>query len=647
MIYFNVCAIVILLILAFSTFFRKMANGTTGHLFVTLLAVSMGTVLCDTLSITMDNHAVYRPEIVTAASNGIRYAAHYCYLCLRSLITPVYIVYLISLTDTWHKLRKGRTMKLLLTVPYILIIAAMVINLFNSSLFYFNTDQSYTRGPIFPLLYVCAAIYMTYGFVYVMKYKKLFSLDKLVSLYAIFPLNLAAVLIQWFYPGVQIEMFASAIALLLITIIVQRPEEIIDSTTGLRKYSAYADDMKRNFANAKHVNIILINIANYSSLMEMMGYDNANEMLISISERLNNLNKELKTEADIYYLDRGRFRFVLNSSYKKLTEKAAGMINRSFKESLMLGHMELNLITYVCVARCPADINDFKALMSFGANLHEKYPFSGNVLNASELLKTNRFAISDELDAIIENAIANHKFKVYYQPIYSVEKNKFVSAEALLRLIDDKHGFIPPDVFITAAEKSGAIHRIGDFVLEEVCRFISGKDFESLGLEYIEINLSVAQCMQANLADRVLEILEKYNVSPSKINLEITETAANYAQNIMTSNLNKLIEAGISFSLDDYGTGYSNIKSVASLPLSIVKLDKTFVDEENNPRMWIVLQNTIKMLKDMDMHIVAEGVETKQLVEKFASLNCEYIQGYYYSKPIPEQEFVEFMRNAC
>lgn len=163
-------------------------------------------------------------------------------------------------------------------------------------------------------------------------------------------------------------------------------------------------------------------------------------------------------------------------------------------------------------------------------------------------------------------------------------------------------------------------------------------------MQYIEINLSVAQCMQADLADKILQIMKRYGVTSDKINLEITETAASYSQNIMMENLEKLTREGIEFSLDDYGTGYSNIKSVASLPIKIVKLDKTFVDSENNPRMWTVLKNTIKMLKDMNMHIVVEGVETEGLVKKFTDLNCEYIQGYYYSRPIPESDFVAFMR---
>ena len=114
----------------------------------------------------------------------------------------------------------------------------------------------------------------------------------------------------------------------------------------------------------------------------------------------------------------------------------------------------------------------------------------------------------------------------------------------------------------------------------------------------------------------------------------------------MAENIEQLNASGISFSLDDYGTGYSNIQRVSSLPLKIVKLDRTFVNAEDNPKLTIVLENTVKMLKDMEMQIVVEGVETEQLVKRFTDMECEYIQGYYYSKPIPKKEFIEFMYKA-
>ena len=441
-------------------------------------------------------------------------------------------------------------------------------------------------------------------------------------------------------------MFAASLSMLMLTMVVQRPEEIIHSITGTKRFEAYTSDVKLAYTNKKHINVIMVNPSNYTSIQKVIGYDAANRLLKCVAERIDKTCKTCKVDADIYYLDRGRFRIVLSHNNKKKTEELAEQINTALKSEFDLNEFDLSLRAYVCVVRLPEEINNFSELMRFGSTVHETVPYSGNVLYASDILNKSRVTYSDQLDNIIEKAIVNKNFKVYYQPIYSVAEERFTTAEALLRLIDDEYGFIPPDVFITAAEKSGAIHRIGDYVLEEVCRFIASDEFKKLGLDYIEINLSVAQCMQKDLCDKVLDIVKKYNVSTSQINLEITETAANYAQDVLTENLQKLTEAGISLSLDDYGTGYSNIKRVASLPLTIVKLDKTFVNEVDDPRMWIVLKNTIKMLKEMDIQIVVEGIETEKLKDKFSALKCEFIQGYYFSRPLPEQDFSIFILNA-
>ena len=204
-------------------------------------------------------------------------------------------------------------------------------------------------------------------------------------------------------------------------------------------------------------------------------------------------------------------------------------------------------------------------LMSFGADFHIRNHYTGQVMHASELYDRNQLTIQNNIDSIIDRALENGSFQVYYQPIYSVKEGKFVSAEALIRLKDPQHGFISPETLIVAAEKSGAIHKIGEVVFEKVCQFIASKEFEQLGLDYIEINLSVSQIMNGDLPETLLSIMNEYKISPDKINLEITETAAAYAQRVMTENLEKLTLAGISFSLDDYGTGYSNMQRVIQI----------------------------------------------------------------------------------
>ncbi|MDE5859598.1 MAG: EAL domain-containing protein, partial [Oscillospiraceae bacterium] len=596
-IYFDICAVVILVILLISVFTRKMTNGTVNRIFMSIVIVSIIAGIFDIFAVALDNLAG-RIEYCAPA----RYISNTGYLIFHNISPMLYLVYLIGLADTWHKFKKSRAIITAVSIAYGILLILFAVNPVTKLMFYFDEEHRYKRGPIFPLLYVYAFFFMLSAAFYLMKYKKLFTAEKFYALLSMLLLEVFAVGIQWLNPHLLVEMFANAIGVLYVMIAVQRPEEIIDSVTGLRKHGAYAVDMKRNFINEKHVSVVLVNISNFMSLYGMLNYDGINELLQMVAKRLVTINKELKAHAELYYLDRGRFRFVISESRRDLLEISADKINSALKECVMINRLELNLIAYVCTAHCPEEIGDFATLMAFGSDFHDKAPFSGRVLTVTELTEKNAFMLTNELDKIIDNAIATGKFQVYYQPIYSVQEQKFVSAEALLRLWDDKYGFISPDLFITAAEKSGAIHKIGDFVFEEVCKFISSPRFSELGLEYIEINLSVAQCMQTDLADKILQIMRKYNVSADKINLEITETATNYSQNIMTANIDKLSDAGISFSLDDYGTGYSNIRSVASLPLKIVKLDKSFADVEDNPKMLIVLQDTIKMLKDMNMH---------------------------------------------
>lgn len=636
-IYFDIAALILLAILMLSTVIRRMTKGISNHMFIFVLLTMLASTVFDIMAVQLDN--------MGGAPKPLLIVAHTGYLLTHNLTPPAYVLYVISLTDIWHKLRKSRLQQCLLTIPYLALVVLLTVNVFTGIVF--TVDNSvYAHSGLFWFLYAVAAYYTTLGLVYLFYYRKLFSTLKLVALASIVPFMVLAVVLHIIFPNFVVEMFATSMSLMLVSTTVQRPEDMIDTFTGLRKYSAYADDIKRSFAIDKHFTIIMLNIDGFVSFQSTISFDEAAELLSSIADCMDKLDYEVGGHSESYYLDRGRFRMVFSGKYRDIAKQAAYMLHDRINEILSRDNLALSLTPYICVTECPEDAGSFKSLMSFGSDFYQKTPDPEGVIMASELFKQEKFDMLNSIDRIIDRALKNNSFKVYYQPIYSVENNRFSSAEALLRLIDEEYGFVPPDLFIPAAEKSGAIHKIGDFVFDEVCRFLASDEFKELGVDYIEINLSVAQCMHSDLADKVLETLNKYGLPSDKINLEITETAVSYGHNVMQNNLDKLSEAGVSFSLDDYGTGYSNMKRVIQLPLKIVKLDKSFVDEQDNPKMWIVLQNTIKMLKDMNMEIVVEGIETQNMVNRFAALNCDFIQGYYYSKPIPREDFVSFIRSA-
>lgn len=637
-IYFDYCALGILVILFVSTIFRQMTKGRLNRCFMAMLVVFILSVLADIVAIHLDKMG---PGNETA-----KYISHALYLLLHNLTPAAYIIYLVAQTDTWHKFNQSMIAKMLLGLPLLVEICALLWNPVSHEMFYLDENGTYTRGSQFLLLYIVAIIYVGYGAYYIYHYRKLFNKRRYVALLSLYPFMICAVVVQYFFPEFIVEMFASASGILFISMMIQRPEETIDVETGLGKLSAYVTDMRRAFVNKKPVEIIFINIANYETVREVLGYDGMNEMLRQIADNLVIVNKKHGLEAELYYLGNGKYRFVIDSRHFDKTEEAAQFLNSMMKEMISFNQMDVNLVTYVCIANCPEDIDDVEALLAFGAELHTE-TYTGDVLYASEIYKKEYYDIRKDIDQIIEGALAERKFEVYYQPIYSVKEQRFNSAEALLRLKDDRYGFVSPEIFIPAAEKSGAIHRIGAFVLEEVCQFIASEEYKTLHLDYIEINLSVVQCMQNDLAKQILDTLAKYRIATDQINLEITETAASNSQKTMMENLNILNAAGVSFSLDDFGTGYSNMRRIASLPLHIVKLDKSFANVEENPRLQIVLKNTIKMIKAMNMEIVVEGVEDERLVKQFSDWKCEYIQGYYYSKPIPKEQFIDFVQTAC
>lgn len=551
LIHLDIAALLILVIILISQFTRRMSKGTTNHFFIALVIMTILSGAADIWAVVLDNAG--------SLNLGLRTAAHTLYLLAYNTISPLFLMYVISLTNTWEKIASNKAAACALTLPYLGVIGLLVSNLFTHSIFTF-VDGVYTTMPLSFLPYTMARINILISIAYIIIYRRLFTTRKLIALIMLLPVMVCIIISKIIFTDTMVMVFGNTVGVVIIAVMIQRPENLIDSFTGLCKHSAYA----------------------------------------------------------------------------------ASLINDALHQTVKIDKFDLNLIPYVCLAKCPEDIDNFQSLISFGTDFHEKLPYNGEVIHADGSTVKRMVSLLTGMDSIIERALANHGFHVYYQPIYSIEKKRFVSAEALLRLIDEKEGFISPEIFIPAAEKSGAIHKIGDYVLTEVFQFIASSEYKKLGLEYIEINLSVSQCMHHGLADSILESMSRYGVSSNQVNLEITESAASYNQSVMSENLERLSAAGLTFSLDDYGTGYSNMYRIAALPLKIVKLDKTFVNNQNS-KMWTILQNTVRMIKDLNMEIVVEGIETEEMVKKFSDLKCDFIQGYFFSKPIPQREFVEFI----
>lgn len=631
--FFDYAAMVIEIVLLGSMLLKKMTNGKLNRAFIIMVSAALLTDAMDILAVSYDRS----PGLFITE----KIIFHTLYLLLRAFTSFFCLSYVIMITDTWFKAMKNTLNKLRIFLPIVIAVAAMGTNLFTHNTFYISDTGEYVRGPLFLMLYVINGYYTVYLFCKAFLNRKTLGMTKLIYIYFGTMLIMCAAAVQFFFPHILIDMFANATGLLFLFIMIQRPEEITDSDTGLLKMSAYDRDIATSLENKKPETVIMIQITNYSVLRDMLGYRNSVCLKRIVSDNIMQVLKDNKVQGEVYYTESGNFRIVLEGKQTKRAEIIAEAINEQYKKPLKYNELHLNLIVCVCIAKIPHEIDNIEVMIALGNDLKNNY--SGNVLYASEINKRNKYNVMRDIDSILENAIATNKFEVYYQPIYSIKEKRFNSAEALLRLRTEKYGFISPEIFIPAAEKSGRIHKIGQIVMEQVCEFIGSSDYPQLDLDYIEINLSPAQCMENDLAQNMISIMNKNHVHPKQVNFEITETASNELQNSVMDNITALHDAGINFSLDDFGTGYSNMTRIAAMPFRIIKLDKTFTQIDNNPNLIIVLENVIKMIKALNMKVVVEGIETKELVDIFSDMDCEYIQGYYYSKPLPKKDFIEFI----
>ena len=634
--YFDYAAFCVFTLIMVSVIMKKMTRGKLTRQFQVVLTIAMVATAFDIGAIAFDNMG--ERHVVT------QYIFHTGYLFFHVVSSAMYAAYVVNIVDAIHIFR-GKVKSFILALPTLLCMIMLGVNFFTPCVFSIGGQGEYRREFFMTFLYAAGIFYMILGFMVVTRYHRRLTRGRFVSTIAIFPLVVVAAVFQMFNPDIPIEMFANAIGLLFVALLIQSPEQVISSATGLNKITRYMDDVRNSLDNGLDITVVMITMENDKTLRGILGVEEYHKLLREISEDFLEWSRPYGYDVEWYYLGTGMFRCVMNQRIKDQAEDFAERINEKLKKGYKYNDMFINLLPIICITRCPQDIEDVDSVMRFGGELAE-HEYTGRVLYARDIYNKERYDLMRDMDMILDKAFAENRFEVYYQPIYRIDSGKYNSAEALLRLNDDMYGYISPEIFIPAAEENGMIHKIGKFVLEEVCRFITGEKFKNLGLEYVEVNLSVIQCMSSELSEDVRAVMERYGVSNEQINLEITETAAAYAQTTIMDNINSLTDYGIAFSLDDFGTGYSNMKRIASMPFAIVKLDKTFADIDTDDKMMKVVKNTISMVKDMNMKIVVEGVETEESLREFSNLGVDYIQGYYFSRPLPQDKFISEVKRV-
>lgn len=576
------------------------------------------------------------------------YLVECLYFTFNTTFGILFAVYNLSAFDIYGKLSKKliRFIQFSMMVPYFFFLIAIWLTPVFADKFtmIFSLDYmgGYSRGNNFWFYGLCVtkAFYVLLSFIIIISFHRYIPRTKMQIMYFFLVTISTTALIQLFNVGLLIESFGMSLVTLVYFFFIQKPEEMVDVSTDTLNQSALQRMLRYNLAVGRKFYCVTIFIDDTMFIANTFGIPHLNAFLTEAG----NFLKQNFSYANVFSRPSGCFCVFLSEASEEDLNNAISKISERFQKTWIQDNVELKLYIRLCIIACPSDAESPEEVIDIINMISTDERYRQSLVFAKEIdLKYRRRTIY--IEHCLRNGLTENRFDVFYQPIYSTAEKKLIGAEALIRLKDENGHFISPEDFIPIAEKTGAILRIGEYVFESVCLTLSQIDVKEYGITKIDINLSVAQCMQEILAEQILKINSIYQIPPSIINLEITETAAAHTPEILLKNMNDLANAGFELSLDDYGSGYSNMSYMLSLPFKMIKIDKyivwaAFTDKKAEK----ALAATIKMIKSIGMTVLAEGVETPEQAQWLTASGCDYLQGFYYSRPVPKKEFLAIMK---
>lgn len=629
---FDIAAIFLTLFIIYYIIFKKGLSKHANRVYLTMLVVNFIAEISDIVASLANNNPGFYALFFHAFWNYLYLLSHN----LMALMIVVYLFYLIG-----YEKRKKVALQLI-TIPYAIDVVLLLTNPIHKWVFYFDESGHYTHGPLFFILYLIATLYMLYAFYLAIKHRVGISSDKSQALIFFLSITFIPVILQMVFQEYLLTLFFETMGLMGILLTIESKDDIINPTTGLLNRFALQTVIDRVMSGGGYT-VILIKIPNLNYYNKMIGFESMNAILHRIAKWIGTLSNEITC----YDCGRGHFALLCEGMSSVGIDRIRKATMERFSSPWGKGKFSIVFPVQFGVVNLPDDVKTMENLFML---IDE--PFDGKIASELDVEKViGGYERNVLVERLIDKALKNRSLQVYYQPIWDYKSGEVHSAEALCRLIDEEYGMISPDEFIPISERNGSILEIGRFVFEEVCKCYKEESLKALGVEYIEVNLSVVQCMSSDLYTVFDSILKKYSLDASCINLEITESATAQNRKSLFDTIDALKTRGFNFSLDDYGTGYSNISYMYEMPFSIIKIDKSILWKAIDPKTGkgeenalIYLENTVRMLKAMNYKVLVEGVETMEQKMLLESLQVDYLQGYYFSKPIKKKVFTDFIR---
>ena len=389
--------------------------------------------------------------------------------------------------------------------------------------------------------------------------------------------------------------------------------------------------------------ILLIGLDQLTSINSTLGNEFSESIVKSVAKRLTTCISNTDT---LVHLNLGQFAILLTTIHcEGDTAKTAQKIISILSQPIQLNDHEVMLTASIGIAFCPSNGSNIDELTSNaevamnhakqqGGNQHRFYTVDMKTASSNRLT----------LEASLRRALEREEFQVYYQPRVDLQSGEIISAEALVRWNHSTRGIVSPAEFIPLAEETGLIIPIGEWVLHKACEQAKTWQRNHLASLKIAVNLSARQFFKQDLGETIIQILIKNDLEPKFLELEITESTLMKDAKTATKTLSQLRAIGVHLSVDDFGTGYSSLSYLQKFPFETLKIDRSFISNiVSSPANIAITKAIIQMAHNLNLTVIAEGVETEAELAFLCQQKCDAMQGYLFSRPIPAAEFTTLL----
>tara|TARA_B100000315_G_scaffold151864_1_gene140688 strand:- start:5512 stop:7233 length:1722 start_codon:yes stop_codon:yes gene_type:complete len=427
-----------------------------------------------------------------------------------------------------------------------------------------------------------------------------------------------------------------------------------DALTGLPNRPLFFDRLKeavaRSHRNKHKFAVMFLDLDNFKNVNDVLGHATGDLLLKEAATRLMDCIREVDT---IARLGGDEFIIILENLKKELDAAAISRkIIGSLSSPFSFKGEDLFVSSSIGISLYPADATTVEDLMKYAdmAMYHAKelgrgnYQFFTQTMNDNVLKRLN-------LEKNLRNALAMNEFIAHYQPIVDLKNGQIVAMEALMRWQRPDGSLTSPDNFIPLAEETGLIVKLDEWMLQKACDFARKLQKTNSTMPPVSVNVSVNLSAivleRKDLAEMVGKKVQEAGLQPKHVKLEVTESSVIRNIDLAINTLQKLLDVGFNISMDDFGTGYSSLSCLKKLPINILKIDRSFVvDLPSDPNARSIAKAIITMAHDMNIKVIAEGVENQAQLDFFRTIGCDEIQGFFFSPPLPQDKMEEMLEKG-